>query len=51
MPLGKEPRFIVRIIHIYIARQHQTFCVLNRVTTMLRTACVDINLTELGVWG
>lgn len=39
------------IIRIYIARQHQTFCVLNRVTTVLRKACVDINLTVLGVCG
>jgi len=51
MPLGKEPRFIVRITRIYIATQHQTFCVLNRVTTVLRKACVDINLTVLGVCG
>jgi len=49
MPLGKEPR--VRIIHIYIARQHQIFCVLNHVTTVLRKACVGINLTVLGVCG
>jgi len=50
MPLGKEPRFIVTIIRIYITR-HQIFCVLNRVTTVLRKACVDINLTVLGVCG
>lgn len=51
MPLGKEPRFIVRIMHIYIDRQYHTFCMLNRVTTVLRKACVDINLTVLGVCG